>query len=145
MFRLLSDGYPTRDVVMQWMNGTASVQTSDPKPALPEMKWVDTEVGECNEEYTTGRSDIETLLVTLCFWPTGTFSCLFAGFHLNRQLSFYMINAFIPSTLIVLLSWLALWIDIKSVPARISLGLLTGQSPCLHPVAMTTLILQCSH
>ncbi|ELU10292.1 hypothetical protein CAPTEDRAFT_124990, partial [Capitella teleta] len=35
------------------------------------------------------------------------------------------IQHYIPCILIVMLSWLSFWIDIKSVPARISFGLLT--------------------
>ncbi len=42
-----------------------------------------------------------------------------------RQFHFYLIQTYIPTILVVLLSWVSFWIDIQAVPARISLALLT--------------------
>ena len=36
-----------------------------------------------------------------------------------------MIQIYIPSVLIVLLSWVSFWLNVDAVPARISLGILT--------------------
>ena len=36
-----------------------------------------------------------------------------------------MIQTYVPSMLIVSLSWVSFWINIDAVPARISLGVLT--------------------
>ena len=36
-----------------------------------------------------------------------------------------MIQFFVPSVMIVLLSWVSFWLTIDAVPARISLGILT--------------------
>ena len=44
---------------------------------------------------------------------------------LVRQQEYYLIQIYIPSVLIVILSWVSFWIDIHAVPARVSLGLLT--------------------
>lgn len=44
---------------------------------------------------------------------------------LTRDVGFYMIQTYIPSALIVGLSWVSFWINIDAVPARISLGVLT--------------------
>uniref|UniRef100_A0A1I8FFF7 Neur_chan_LBD domain-containing protein n=1 Tax=Macrostomum lignano TaxID=282301 RepID=A0A1I8FFF7_9PLAT len=56
---------------------------------------------------------------------TGNYSYLIATFYLNRKSGFYLIQTYIPSILIVILSWVSFWIDVRAVPARISLGLLT--------------------
>jgi len=86
---------------------------------------------------------------------TGSFPCLRAYIHLERRLRAYVLSTFLPSILIVLLSWVSFWIwgstavthcgedraldhcnslrrgevsfwiDLESVPARISLGILT--------------------
>ena len=53
------------------------------------------------------------------------FSCLKVDFVLTRDVGFYMIQTYIPSALIVGLSWVSFWINIDAVPARISLGVLT--------------------
>ena len=72
----------------------------------------------------------------------GSFPCLRAHIHLERRLRAYVLSTFLPSILIVLLSWVSFWIrpafdycntvrevsfwiDLESVPARISLGILT--------------------
>ncbi|ELT95121.1 hypothetical protein CAPTEDRAFT_203011 [Capitella teleta] len=86
------------------------------------MIWTNFRLGDCSANYITG-----------------TFSCKYVGLELQRELSFYLIQHYIPCILIVMLSWLSFWIDIKSVPARISLGLLTGQRHCFPKVlTMTT-------
>jgi hypothetical protein len=39
-----------------------------------------------------------------------------------RSLGYYIIFIYIPSSLIVILSWVSFWIDRTSAPARVSLG-----------------------
>ena len=63
----------------------------------------------------------------------GNFSTLAAVFRFKRQLVFYLFQDFIPTVLIVALSWVGFWIDERSVPARVSLGITTV-------LALTTLM-----
>ena len=56
---------------------------------------------------------------------TGAFPCLEIRFVLRRDIGFFLIQVYIPSILIVILSWVAFWINIDAIPARVSLGLLT--------------------
>ncbi|KAL4235134.1 Glycine receptor subunit alpha-3 [Mactra antiquata] len=53
------------------------------------------------------------------------YTCVELRFELMRSLGYYMTQVYIPSILIVILSWLSFWLDKDAVPARISLGLLT--------------------
>jgi len=55
----------------------------------------------------------------------GDFPCLRAYFHLERRLRAYILTTYLPSFLVVLLSWLSFWIDLESAPARTSLSILT--------------------
>ena len=64
---------------------------------------------------------------------TGNFSSLTAIFHFKRDFGFYFLQEFIPTILVVALSWVGFWIDERSVPARVSLGITTV-------LAITTLI-----
>jgi hypothetical protein len=52
------------------------------------------------------------------------FSCLEARLFFRRNHGYYMSQVFIPSMLIVILSWLSFWIHIQAVPARVSLGVI---------------------
>lgn len=56
---------------------------------------------------------------------TGRYTCLKAKFKLQRQLGSYLVSTFVPSILIVMVSWLNFWINVESVPARVTLGLVT--------------------
>ena len=56
---------------------------------------------------------------------SGAFTCLQVSFTLGREIGFYLLQTYIPSTLIVVLSWVSFWISSDSVPARISLGVTT--------------------
>lgn len=55
------------------------------------------------------------------------------SFRLKRHIGYYIIQDFIPTTLIVMLSWVGFWINEHSVPARVSLGITTV-------LAITTLL-----
>ncbi|XP_052793064.1 glycine receptor subunit alpha-2-like isoform X2 [Mya arenaria] len=53
------------------------------------------------------------------------YPCIGVKFILERDYSFYLIQIFVPSILIVILSWVNFWLDCTSVPGRVSLALLT--------------------
>ncbi|XP_023240277.1 glycine receptor subunit alpha-4-like [Centruroides sculpturatus] len=52
----------------------------------------------------------------------GSFSYLAVHFTFIRRLTGNIINVYVPSSLVVVLSWLSFWLDVNSVPARITLG-----------------------
>ncbi|GIX80262.1 gamma-aminobutyric acid receptor subunit rho-1 [Caerostris darwini] len=51
-----------------------------------------------------------------------SYTCLYANFTFARKISASLLNVYIPSTLVVFLSWTSFWIDVGAVPARITLG-----------------------
>ena len=55
----------------------------------------------------------------------GAFPCYEIRFILRREIGFFLIQVYIPSILIVILSWVSFWINVDAIPARVSLGLLT--------------------
>jgi|SRR6218665_2538849 len=56
---------------------------------------------------------------------TGNYSRLACKFLFVRSLGYYIIQIYIPSSLIVVLSWVSFWLDRNAVPARIALGITT--------------------
>merc|ERR1712223_932302 len=70
---------------------------------------------------------IESVHPTLCYerFHLGNYSCLVAHFYLKRSVSFHLIQSYLPSIMIVAISWVAFWMDIEAVPGRISLGVIT--------------------
>ena len=63
-------------------------------------------------------------LLPVCY-ILGNYSCLVAQFHMKRSISFHLIQSYLPSILIVAISWVSFWMDLDSVPGRISLGVIT--------------------
>ena len=55
----------------------------------------------------------------------GAFPCLSLHFVLRRDIGYFLIQVYVPTILIVILSWVSFWINIDASPARVSLGLLT--------------------
>ncbi|XP_035686602.1 glycine receptor subunit alpha-2-like [Branchiostoma floridae] len=58
-------------------------------------------------------------------YNTGQYTRLTATFDLQRQMGFYLIQVYIPTMLIVILSWVSFWINIEAAPARVALGITT--------------------
>lgn len=64
---------------------------------------------------------------------TGNYSRLACEFYFVRSLGYYIIQIYIPSSLIVVLSWVSFWLHRDAAPARVALGITTI-------LTMTTLI-----
>ena len=43
-------------------------------------------------------------------------------FLFKRSLGYYIIQIYVPSCLIVVLSWVSFWLNKEAVPARVALG-----------------------
>jgi len=56
---------------------------------------------------------------------SGAFSCLEIQFILTRDVGYFIIQVYLPSLLVVILSWVSFWINVEASPARVSIGLLT--------------------
>ena len=75
--------------------------------------------------YTTICLSVTLVNLGTTLYFTGNHSCLQADFHLIRNINYYVIQMYIPSLLIVMLSWLSFWLNVNSVPGRVSLGVLS--------------------
>lgn len=64
-------------------------------------------------------------LLHLFYNQLGKFTCIEVRFHLERQMGYYLIQMYIPSLLIVILSWVSFWINMDAAPARVALGITT--------------------
>ena len=56
---------------------------------------------------------------------TGVYSCLSLDMQFQRQLSYYVVTIYVPTFMIVCVSWMSFWLDHKSAPARVSLTITT--------------------
>lgn len=48
-----------------------------------------------------------------------------ASFFLSRSVGFHLVQSYLPTILIVVISWVSFWMDVDSVPGRTTLGVTT--------------------
>ncbi|XP_037830575.1 glycine receptor subunit alpha-1 [Kryptolebias marmoratus] len=104
---LFSVGYTMNDLIFEWQeNGPVQVAEG---LTLPQFILKDeSDLRYCTKHYNTGK-----------------FTCIEVRFHLERQMGYYLIQMYIPSLLIVILSWVSFWINMDAAPARVALGITT--------------------
>ncbi|CAJ0578655.1 unnamed protein product, partial [Mesorhabditis spiculigera] len=101
-----SYGYSTRDIIYHW-HQTNSV-TMDPNVHLAHFS--------IGEHYHVERT------ISL---STGNYSRLTAYFTFQRNLGFFLIQIYFPSSLIVVISWVSFWLNREAVQARVGIGVTT--------------------
>ncbi|KAM9600895.1 glycine receptor subunit alpha-4-like [Morphnus guianensis] len=133
--QLESFGYTMNDLIFEWLEEQEAVQVAEgltlPQFILRDEK----DLGYCTKYYNTGEHPRHLLPpprhgsgVPLTHWgsfPAGKFTCIEVKFHLERQMGYYLIQMYIPSLLIVILSWVSFWINMDAAPARVGLGITT--------------------
>ncbi|XP_034544699.1 glycine receptor subunit alpha-3 isoform X2 [Notolabrus celidotus] len=107
IMQLESFGYTMNDLIFEWQeNGPVQVAEG---LTLPQFLLKDeSDLRYCTKHYNTGK-----------------FTCIEVRFHLERQMGYYLIQMYIPSLLIVILSWVSFWINMDAAPARVALGITT--------------------
>jgi cation transporter family protein len=100
-----SFGYTMDTMYFAWLDSPIDI---DAGLQLPQFFLVDKVMFDCSQNYTAGA-----------------FPCLSIQFILRRDIGYFLIQVYVPSILIVILSWVSFWINIDASPARVSLGLLT--------------------
>lgn len=101
-----SYGYNVKDIIYRWARSTAVER--DKTISLPQFDIIRTEQ----------KTRIEEL-------SSGTYSRLVAEIHFARRMGYYLIQIYIPSSLIVVISWVSFWLHRNASPARVQLGVTT--------------------
>lgn len=102
-YRVLSVSHTTQDLVFIW-NMTDPLVVN-PEIELPQLDISNNYTTDCTIEYSTGN-----------------FTCIQIVFNLRRRLGYHLFHTYIPSALIVVMSWIAFWIKPEAIPARVTLG-----------------------
>lgn len=95
--------HTTQDLVFIW-NMTDPLVVN-PEIELPQLDIASNYTTDCTIEYSTGN-----------------FTCLAIVFNLRRRLGYHLFHTYIPSALIVVMSWISFWIKPEAIPARVTLG-----------------------
>jgi len=97
--------HTTDDLVFIWLPEDKIPLAVDPGIELPQLELVSNGTGDCTSIYSTGN-----------------FTCLEVVFKFRRRLGYYLFHTYIPTCLIVMMSWISFWIKPEAVPARVTLG-----------------------
>ncbi|XP_075256441.1 gamma-aminobutyric acid receptor subunit pi-like isoform X2 [Convolutriloba macropyga] len=106
VLRLECYGYTAEELMLFWNNGKESVKHGDVHLAQFAME----EIELTNETFS---------------FSTGSFIQLQVKFHLRRDLLFFILQSYVPSTFIVMCSWVAFWINRDGIPGRACLSITT--------------------
>ncbi|KAF4791382.1 Gamma-aminobutyric acid receptor subunit pi [Turdus rufiventris] len=112
----LEGGYNINDVTFYWTRGNDSVRGLD---TLQLAQYT------VEDHFTS---------VTEAVYETGRYPKLVFHFELKRNILYFILETYVPSILLVVLSWVSFWISQSSVPARICIGVTTV-------LTMTTLMM----
>ncbi|XP_054721701.1 gamma-aminobutyric acid receptor alpha-like [Uloborus diversus] len=112
-----SFGYSERDIQYKWNPARSVVIASDMKLSMFDV--TDTPTGNLTERQRKGP-----------------FSVLMVSFHLKRHMGYFIIEVYAPCTMLVVLSWVAFWINREATADRVALGVTTV-------LTMTFLGLEC--
>lgn len=95
--------HTTDDMIFQWDPDVPLVV--DENIELPQLALEKNYTADCTQVYSTGN-----------------FTCLEVVFVLKRRLGYYLFHTYIPTCLIVIMSWISFWIQPEAAPARVTLG-----------------------
>lgn len=102
MFVCHSDGYTVLDVVMYWKDTPVrGVEEAE----LPQFTIIGYETNDRKERLATG-----------------IYQRLSLSFKLQRNIGYFVFQTYLPSILIVMLSWVSFWINHEATSARVALG-----------------------
>ncbi|XP_055082394.1 gamma-aminobutyric acid receptor subunit beta-3-like isoform X1 [Periophthalmus magnuspinnatus] len=102
-----SYGYTTDDIEFYWKGGAAAV-TGVTRIELPQFSIVDYKLVSRNVVFSTGA------------YPR-----LSLSFRLKRNIGYFILQTYMPSILITILSWVSFWINYDASAARVALGITT--------------------
>lgn len=102
-----SFGYTMRDIRYKWKDGPNSIGISK-EVELPQFKVL----GHVQKVSEVSLS-------------TGNYSRLICEIRFVRSMGYYLIQIYIPASLIVVISWVSFWLHRNAAPARVSLGVMT--------------------
>ncbi|XP_069046752.1 gamma-aminobutyric acid receptor subunit beta-1 isoform X1 [Lepisosteus oculatus] len=102
-----SYGYTTDDIEFYWKGDGNSV-TGVNNIELPQFSIMD---------YRTVSKKV--------VFTTGSYPRLSLSFQLKRNIGYFILQTYMPSTLITILSWVSFWINYDASAARVALGITT--------------------
>ncbi|NP_001360688.1 Ligand-Gated ion Channel [Caenorhabditis elegans] len=113
--RVLSYAYIAKQVNVTWFDKNP-VRFNE-EIGLPEFQIEHVSNAYCNGSYQYALTENS--------YKSDDFSCLSGNLFLSRSIGYNLVQSYIPTGLIVMISWVSFWIDRRAVPARVTLSFTT--------------------
>lgn len=143
-FLIFLVGFTTNEIWYKWVDSPKAVSIF-PEVELPQFQVMGYRKREYSYSLTTGTVAWRQHCISLnnemaSSWNSfeipfsvlipsaphpGNYSRLACDIQFVRSMGFYLIQIYIPSSLIVVISWVSFWINRNAAPARVSLGVTT--------------------
>jgi len=106
--RMASYGHTTNDIIFKW-------KPDDPVQISPSLHLSKFELSQFTTDYCDSHTN------------TGVYSCLRVELLFKRAFSSYLVQVYIPCTMLVIIAWLTLWLEHHGPVAvgRLIMGVLT--------------------
>ena len=96
-------------------------------------------IDHCEERLPLEEPLKLSLIVVCCY-----FQRLSLSFKLQRNIGYFVFQTYLPSILIVMLSWVSFWINHEATSARVALGNVTspgmrGEEDCIYYISLRRL------
>ncbi|NXT68203.1 GBRB3 protein, partial [Chaetops frenatus] len=115
-----SYGYTTDDIEFYWRGGDNAV-TGVERIELPQFSIVEYRLVSKNVVFATGNTNNAVFLSLF----SGAYPRLSLSFRLKRNIGYFILQTYMPSILITILSWVSFWINYDASAARVALGITT--------------------
>ncbi|XP_041430891.1 uncharacterized protein LOC108700058 isoform X1 [Xenopus laevis] len=103
-----SYGYTIDDIKFFWQGGEEVAVTGVSALELPQFTIIETRLVSKNVVFTTG-----------------SYPRLSLSFRIKRNIGYFILQTYMPSVLITILSWVSFWINYDASAARVALGVTT--------------------
>jgi len=92
-----------------------------------QLAWLDKSQSNVNANISLAQFEFELTLMDA--YSTDYYDISYPGLimklHLTRQLTYHVVQTYIPSTVFVIIAWMSLFVPPESVPGRIGMGMTT--------------------
>uniref|UniRef100_A0AC35U418 Ig-like domain-containing protein n=1 Tax=Rhabditophanes sp. KR3021 TaxID=114890 RepID=A0AC35U418_9BILA len=105
--RILSYAYDNNQLVIEWKDDSKAIDVNK------DIRMIDMTLRTIRPSITNDS------------YASGVWSCARAEFIVDRELMHHLLQTYLPTSLIVVISWFSFWLDIDSVQAKVSLNITT--------------------
>lgn len=103
-YPFLKDGYGVKDIIYKWKRDTVTVEKIH------------------IAQFVVHHVQIDSTIVT---YESGNFTQLDIRFSFKRRIGYYVIQVYLPASLMVAISWIVFWLDQDDMGGRVGLGITT--------------------